>query len=121
MSMNELKQQIREKAFDFPLIVVEKDDKEHWLGTVQVRLVREGDVLKLVGDDLEKTCVIVPRKQLEDYINFVDNLRTHPKSHVMLVKYQIYKELLESSTSKRLVLSDGKEMEKALEKVEKTK
>jgi len=49
-------------------------------------------VLGLLAD-----CVCIPRKQLEDYIDFVDRLRTHPKSDAMMVKYKIYKELLEDS------------------------
>jgi len=61
---------------------IEKMDNYTWVETERV--------LKLLAK-----YVCIPRKQLEEYVEFVDNLRTHPKSHVMLVKYQIYKELLE--------------------------
>lgn len=38
--------------------------------------------------------VCMPRKQLEDYINFVDGLRSHGKPKEVMIKYEIYKKLL---------------------------
>lgn len=59
----------------------------------EIDAILEGNILLIKKANYDSQ-IHVSRKKLEDYINFVDGLRSHGKPKEVMIKYEIYKELL---------------------------